>query len=355
MSVLSDPPSTQETPSGRWPRLWTGDTEAIAWPEDFPFPALPRVGRPEEADLLLFPWYWQAFHSAINPSQLDPDRPDLAAALQRRLDQLEAVSQRLGKPLLLFRYHDSSEPLPHAHGWVWRTSLLASQRGPHDAALPAFHADPQPEWQALGGCVDPLAWSAVPSVGFCGQALPLDPGLRKRLGEALRRRLGRPLAGIPGYRWRRDAMRSCRRHPAGLACGFLFSDPLETTPATEQRRRFLANLYGHHYVICASGYGNYSYRVYEALAAGRIPVLIDSDCVLPFDEHVPWRELVVWVEASEVHRTAERILAFHRQFDAASLRSHQQRLRNTWQTFCTLAGFQHALSLQLSDELSQPQ
>jgi hypothetical protein len=348
--VLSDPLASQTGPSGRMPRVWSGDTEAIAWPEDFPFPALPRVARAEDADLLLFPWYWQPFRTAINPSQLDPDRPDLAAALQQRLDQLEAASQRLAKPLLLFRYHDSSEPLPHAHGWVWRTSLLASQRGSHEQALPAFHADPQPEWQALGGCVDPLAWTAVPSVGFCGQALPLDPGLRKRLGEALRRRLGRPLAGIPGYRWRRDAMRSCRRHPAGLTCGFQLSDPLETTAAAEQRRRFLANLYGHHYVICASGYGNYSYRFYEALAAGRIPVFIDSDCVLPFEELVPWRELVVWVEASEVHRTADRILAFHQQFDAAALHDHQRKLRELWQSHCTPAGFQRTVSVQLTQQ-----
>ena len=348
MNPVAASPVTPDPGSARWPRVWTGDAAAIAWPEDFPFPALPRVARAEDADLLLFPWYWQPFRTAINPSQLDSDSPDLAAALQRRLDQLEAVSQRLGKPLLLFRYHDSSEPLPHAHGWVWRTSLLASQRGSHEQALPAFHADPQPQWQALGGCVDPLPWSAVPSVGFCGQALPLDPGLRKHLGELLRQRLGRPLVGIPGYRWRRDAMRSCRRHSANLRCGFLLSNPLETTPPEEQRRRFLANLYGHHYVICASGYGNYSYRFYEALAAGRIPVFIDSDCVLPFDELVPWRELVVWVEADAVQHTAERILAFHRRFDVEGFAQHQRRLRQLWQEICTLAGFQHTVSSQLA-------
>lgn len=339
------PSSVGSTPQGL--RVWTGDGPPIPWPEDFPFPDCPRVAHPEQADALLFPWYWQPFATAINASQLDPLRPELAAALQQRLDQLEAVSQRLGKPLLLFRYHDSSEPLPHAHARVWRTSLLASQRGSHEHALPAFHADPQPEWRALGGVSEPLAWTAVPSVGFCGQALPLDPGLRKRIGEALRLRLGRPLAGIPGYRLRRDAMRSCRRHRAGLGCGFLLSDPLETTPAAEQRRRFLANLYSHHYVICASGYGNYSYRFYEALAAGRIPVYINSDGVLPFEEQVPWRELVVWVEAAEVHQCAERILAFHRRFDVEGFAQQQRRLRQLWETFCTPSGFQNQVNITL--------
>jgi hypothetical protein len=327
--------------------VWVGEG-AIAWPEDFPFPDLPRAASAEQADLLLFPWYWQPFRQAINPSQLDPSRPELALALQQRLDQLEATSQRLAKPLLLFRYHDSSDSLPYAQGRVWRTSLQASRVGPHEAALPAFHADPRPEWQALGGSLEPLPWQPRPGVGFCGQSLPLDPGLRKRLGEALRRRLGRPLAGIPGYRLRRDAMRSCRRRSDALRCGFLLSDPLETTPPAAQRQRFLANLFEHTYVLCASGYGNYSYRFYETLAAGRIPVFLDSDAVLPFQDRIPWRELVVWVEAEAVHRTAERILAFHRRFDDASLRAHQRRLRQIWETYCTPEGFQRQLSEQFS-------
>ena len=40
------------------------------------------------------------------------------------------------------------------------------------------------------------------------------------------------------------------------------------------------------YVVCVRGSGNYSGRFYMALNAGRIPVVIDTDIVIPFEEHL---------------------------------------------------------------------
>ena len=39
------------------------------------------------------------------------------------------------------------------------------------------------------------------------------------------------------------------------------------------------NLYG----LCVRGFGNFSFRLGETLMMGRIPILIDTECILPFD------------------------------------------------------------------------
>ena len=47
---------------------------------------------------------------------------------------------------------------------------------------------------------------------------------------------------------------------------------------------FIANTDKCDYVLCVRGSGNYSGRFYMALNAGRIPVVIDTDVVIPFEE-----------------------------------------------------------------------
>src|SRR4030095_15269602 len=63
---------------------------------------------------------------------------------------------------------------------------------------------------------------------------------------------------------------------------------------------FLDNILGSDYVLCSRGFGNFSYRFYESLACGRIPVLIDTDCVLPFDFVIDWDAYCVRVPEKEV-------------------------------------------------------
>lgn len=336
-------------PSLLLPKLYCGDKfNPIRWPEDFPLSGLPRVDTPEQADLFLFPWYWQTFDQPVNPSQLDPSQPRLAEEMARRLRHLEACSHQSGKSILLFRYHDDATPLPHRYSWVWRTSLYASCRRPTEAALPAFHRDVVEEAAALSlPTPKPLQWQLRPCVGFCGQSIPLELPARQRAKSFLRSLLGRPYPYPEGYWLRRAAMRHCLRAEPQLSCRFVLTDPCDPSSPAEQKQRFLANLFDSAYVICGSGYGNYSYRFYEALSAGRIPVLLDTDVQLPFDQHIPWRELIVQVPAALVSYIPQRILEFNGQFTPSSFLKHQLRLRQVWEQFCTQEGFQHTLEQDL--------
>ena len=41
------------------------------------------------------------------------------------------------------------------------------------------------------------------------------------------------------------------------------------------------------------GAGNFSYRFYEALSFGRIPILIDTDTLLPLQTKIEWSEHII--------------------------------------------------------------
>ena len=50
----------------------------------------------------------------------------------------------------------------------------------------------------------------------------------------------------------------------------------------DYRKKFKDNLEENLFIFCYRGYGNYSYRLYEILMMGRIPILVDTDCVIPY-------------------------------------------------------------------------
>ena len=67
---------------------------------------------------------------------------------------------------------------------------------------------------------------------------------------------------------------------------------------------FVENTKKADYVLCVRGTGNYSGRFYMALNAGRIPVVLDTDIVIPFEEKLN----LVKVPAHSLHHIADIIL-----------------------------------------------
>jgi len=66
------------------------------------------------------------------------------------------------------------------------------------------------------------------------------------------------------------------------------------------RLEFIRNILETEYTVCIRGTGNYSARFYESLSLGRIPVFVNTDCLLPFADQVTFIDHFVWVEQAEI-------------------------------------------------------
>ena len=66
------------------------------------------------------------------------------------------------------------------------------------------------------------------------------------------------------------------------------------------------------YIICIRGTGNFSIRMYEALMMGRIPVLINTDCLLPLTKKIDWNEHMIIIEWEERKEIGNIIKEFHK-------------------------------------------
>ena len=60
------------------------------------------------------------------------------------------------------------------------------------------------------------------------------------------------------------------------------------------------------YVICPRGIENFSFRVYEALKYGRIPVIIDTEMVLPTE--IDWDQVAIRIPYDRLNDLYDIIL-----------------------------------------------
>ena len=63
---------------------------------------------------------------------------------------------------------------------------------------------------------------------------------------------------------------------------------------------------------------------------GRIPVFINTDCILPLNEEVNWKEHMVWVEWEERHLIADKIIEFHKSLSPEKFIQIQFNNRKLW-------------------------
>lgn len=105
------------------------------------------------------------------------------------------------------------------------------------------------------------------------------------------------------------------------------------------RREYLDNILNTDYTFCARGNGNFSFRFYEILSAGRIPLYIDTDTVLPYDFVVNWEEQFFWLDVRDLPQVGERLHAYHRGLTAEQFQDIQRNCRYLWEEWLSPRGF----------------
>ncbi len=206
----------------------------------------------------------------------------------------------------------------------------------------------------------------VPIIGFCGYAPPLAQKLGKyKIKEAFRlfmNYLGvmKFFPSISAHSYRVRALLAVFKSKKVknnfiIRSNFGFGGPVGGLyPGGVKelndsfREAYVKNIVDSDYTLCVRGYGNNSIRFFEALCCGRIPVFINTDCVLPYDFVIDWKKYCVWVEESEIHKIPEKVLEFHNKTSPEDFIKLQVEIRNIWKDYFTPEGFFKNLHLYLN-------
>jgi len=290
----------------------------------------------EEADAAILPMAWNYYVKT--------------ATEQRAIDFVKHCS-KVKKKVLAYNAGDFGIKTPRFKNLIFfRLGGYRSQFSAHEHMLPPFITDPLKKYFDSDRIFE-RSYQNQPLIGFCGQAngswLNAIKELVATAGRNLKTRVGHSKEepqNIISTSFVRASVLKKLQQSAMVKNSFILrkkyragvkhnKDTHKTTLA------FYDNINQSDYIVCVRGAGNFSVRFYETLALGRIPVFINTDCSLPLDEILPWKEHVVWVEYRERHRVAQKVTEFHQALSETDFIALQQANRNLWKANLTLGGF----------------
>ncbi|HEV8607775.1 MAG TPA: exostosin family protein [Tepidisphaeraceae bacterium] len=260
----------------------------------------------------------------------------------------EAARKR-GVPCIFFKSADDATPVHLPYGVIYRDSIDSAQQAPSERVLAAFADDLLHD---RGGEMVVREKTDRPSIGFCGYVgtafnraiFRLTGRAQKFHGLFLRHRVLRGL----GRSSRVDCKFIARARFWGGALGRFHRN---VSRQVSVREEYLNNIFNTDYTVCLRGAGNFSYRFYEVLSAGRIPLFVNTRCVLPFASQIDWRRHCVWVEESELERAGDILADFHVRLSAEEFRAMQRANRKLWEDWLApLSFYRRVLESEMAAE-----
>ena len=304
----------------------------------------------EAADLAIFPAYWNLIKGD-------------ASAYKLAMQFIQKANAS-GKPVAIFSQGDWNRDENIENTLVFYTSSFQSKRKPNEFAMPEWTSDFVAN--NFNGQISVRQKKPKPTVGFCGYAPPLGIpfGFKKIKGFL---RMGGDILGLTekfyqknGHTNRVLALSNLSKNSSVennfiVRDNFAFSsqalqaDPLHPEKLAQQLRlEFCQNIIDSDYVVCCSGYENYSIRFYETLSLGRIPILVNTDCVLPYDFEIDWKKYCVWIDESELSFIAEKVIDFHNQLSDQDFINLQYECRKIWEEWISPEGLFNHFSRHLN-------
>jgi hypothetical protein len=233
-----------------------------------------------------------------------------------------------GMPCLYFGASDDHDVPDPTYGLAYRVAVNGSQVSEHVDCIAHPCIDLHQEVDAERA--RPLPWNPVPRVGFCGYVSPRwKQFLRTLRGDTPR---------LAGHRVRRralDALARSKRIATNFRVQTRFNGgALKARDAPDRlrqiRQQFLTNIFESEYTVCARGAANASIRLYETLAAGRVPVIIDTDCALPLRNDIDWSRHAVIVGEAHLADAGTLVADFHARHRGDAFTALQLANRQLW-------------------------
>lgn len=123
-------------------------------------------------------------------------------------------------------------------------------------------------------------------------------------------------------------IRDCWANDKKDLYGFTSEDSYKIGPTEESKKEFIDNIENNLYGLAIRGANNSSYRLYELFMMGRIPVLLNTDCILPFENEIPYKTNTIFI--NKFSNIDEQIRKFHSKHTEEELIDIQRQNREIW-------------------------
>lgn len=156
---------------------------------------------------------------------------------------------------------------------------------------------------------------------------------------------------------RRESAQSCLDTTA-LNCDFALYDDFTgylkagDPELIRRRSEFRRSMRESRVALCPESIpGVFPYRFFEAMSAGRVPVLVASDVVFPFADEIPYSSFILHIERSDAARTGELIAQFLRWHNDRQLEASGAMARKYWLQYLNSADWPKLMAMAVEKKL----
>ncbi len=267
-------------------------------------PVVDIVENVSEADFLLIPYDF------FNISER-----------QSYIREFETLAKKANKKIIIFDFSDYTEPIDVSNALVFRVSQKRGEKRSNVIVMPPFVEDLK--------VAMPRAYRDKPLVSFMGYAG--HNSLKSKMAYLLRT-LFAGGGDKPGIYYRRRAIEILSK-AEGIDTNFKIlktysghSDTILGDPEVV-RANYIKSIVESDFVLAPRGNGNYSIRFFEALALGRIPILIDVDQELPMEDLINYEKFIIRVDYKDMNNLSTIVTAKWQSLNSESYANMQKEAR----------------------------
>ena len=258
-------------------------------------------------------------------------------------------AKSFNKPIWIYSGGDYGISIEEKGVYNFRLGGFKSKLNKRTIILPSFVTDPYNN--NLKGNFLTIKKEPVPKIGFVGHAKESIIKYIKEfvifLGINLKRLFKIEYADYQSFypsSIKRAKYLKYLQSSSIIHTNFIFRDKYRAGIKVEEdkantTKEFFKNIFENPYTFCVRGGGNFSVRFYETLAVGRIPVLLDTDCLLPLDGKINWQKHCLIVDENKYRSIAQEIVDFHNDLSDTAFLKLQESNRELWKDFLTRHSF----------------
>lgn len=219
----------------------------------------------------------------------------------------DELSKKYNKPLLCFFNDDSDEKFNIPENVIlYRTSFYKSTKLINEKPLIAYSPD------YFNNKI--LDNNTILSIGYCGHI-------------------------IHGRKYYLYMM-----YKSDIKCNFVLRRGFWAAGMDKQiaRKEYFTNMENNLFVFCYRGAGNFSYRLYETFMMGRIPIIINTDCVLPYWDEIEKHNFGIMINEEDIISKKINLIETIKKYyndNKDSLTDIQKNNRCLWEKYWSPYGF----------------
>ncbi len=132
--------------------------------------------------------------------------------------------------------------------------------------------------------------------------------------------------------------------------GYIYHEP----EGVRRRGEFRRSMRESRMCLCPESIpGTLPYRFLESMSAGRVPLLVGSDYVLPFADRIPYSEFIVEIASGNAHLAGKAIEDFIGTHSDEQIIEMGRKARHYWKSYLDSSKWPETMAMAVREKLGQ--